>query len=95
MICFQINETSLKGPASRLAAFFKKDMVFAICLALSMVAFNIAYWLRWWYVEGEDICHNELELSKKGMVKCVDPLLYYSVQRFWKLVATPVERSAS
>jgi len=86
--CGHMFKSHEAGPASRLAAFFKKDMVFAICLALSMVAFNIAYWLRWWYVEGEDICHNELELSKKGMVKCVDPLLYYSVQRFWKLVAS-------
>ena len=66
----------MKGPdieVSKASALFKKDVSFAIFLAVTMVTFNFGYWLRWRYVEGGESCHNALELSKSKMVKCAAP----------------------
>ena len=46
-------------------------MYCAGCLSIAVLIFNIAYWLRWRYIEGGESCHNELELSRKNLVQCV------------------------
>lgn len=56
---------------SSLRTLFKRDMYCAGCLFIAVVMFNIAFWLRWRYIEGGESCHNELELSRKNMVRCI------------------------
>jgi len=70
---FKSHEAGLDIEVSKASALFKKDVSFAICLAVTMVVFNFGYWLRWRYVEGGESCHNALELSKSKMVKCAAP----------------------
>ena len=54
-----------------LRTLFKRDMYCAGSLSIAVLIFNIAYWLRWRYIEGGESCHNELELSRKNLVQCV------------------------
>ena len=59
------------APRFSLRTLFRRDMYFAGCLSIALLVFNIAYWLRWRYIEGGESCHNELELSRRNMVQCI------------------------
>ena len=49
----------------------KKDSACAIFYLVAYFIFNVVYWVYWHIVLGRDFCHNQLDLSKEGLFKCI------------------------